>query len=188
MTPKQLYELARAQGFAVQDAITVAAIALAESGGNPNAVSRPNSDPMHSLDRGLLQINSYWHSEVPDSCAYDPVCAMQAAFRISQGGKNFSPWSTFTSQKYRQYTSVVQQAINFTPTAAGGEGVPAPGGEQAGSTPTWTQGIVAEIEQVGGMIAAVILALALFAGGIVLLVGPQRITSTVTTVGKAALL
>jgi len=75
-------------------------VAIAESGGDAH-VQGPNSDQWHSIDRGLWQLNSHWHPEVADKCAYDRVCNGKAALRISLGGTNFSSWTT------------VQQGINI---------------------------------------------------------------------------
>ena len=35
-----------------------------------------------TIDRGLWMLNSYFHSEVPDSCAYEYYCATKQAIRI----------------------------------------------------------------------------------------------------------
>lgn len=69
------------------------AVALAESGGNCKAQDH-NSD---SVDRGLWQINSKWHSEVSDSCAYECICNAEQAVRISNKGTDWTPWSIGTT-------------------------------------------------------------------------------------------
>ena len=61
-------------------------VSLAESGGDAH-VQGPNSDG--SIDRGLWQLNSRWHPEVSDACAYDPECNAKETFRISKQGTNF---------------------------------------------------------------------------------------------------
>mgnify|MGYP000966845867 FL=1 len=53
-----------------------------ESGGNPNATGAQG-------ERGLMQIHPRWH---PDS-TYDPAGKLQAAYRISNGGGDWSAWS-----------------------------------------------------------------------------------------------
>lgn len=69
-----------------------AAIGQAESGGDTHARG-VNSDG--SVDRGWFQINSRWHPEVPDAVAYGPPRGQAlAAFAISKGGTDWSPWST----------------------------------------------------------------------------------------------
>lgn len=84
----ELLALAHYVGFKGQSQANVAAIALAESGGNPNA-SHVNTDG--SIDRGLYQINNRFHPDVSDSCAYDPVCSTRAVMAMTGGGKTFSP-------------------------------------------------------------------------------------------------
>src|SRR5690242_11175877 len=68
----QIAQLARSAGFSGNDWTISVAVALAESGGWSHA-RLINTDC--SVDRGLWQINSYWHGEVSDSCAFDPTCA-----------------------------------------------------------------------------------------------------------------
>ena len=75
------------------------AICLAESGGNTHA-RNVNSDSHHSVDRGLWQVNNYWHPEVSDTCAYSANCNANAAKSISSGGSNWSPWSTYHNGAY----------------------------------------------------------------------------------------
>jgi hypothetical protein len=92
----ELRSLAASVGF--PDPRTAAAIAKAESGGNPDA--NPHNGPTKgcpngSNDRGLWQINDCYHLEVSDDCAFDPFCNAQAAYAISSGGKDWSPWSTW---------------------------------------------------------------------------------------------
>lgn len=114
---------AQKAGFGGQALVTAVAVALAESGGVTNAQGLNRSIQgrvVTSIDRGLWQINNVYHSEVSDACAYDPLCAAQAAYRISQGGSNWSPWSTFKSGAYRNFMSVAltaTQAANALNTA-----------------------------------------------------------------------
>jgi murein DD-endopeptidase MepM/ murein hydrolase activator NlpD len=99
VTPQEITALAQAAGSG-GDVSTAVAVALAESGGNPAAVG-VNGDG--SRDRGLWQINSRWHPEVSDACAFDPSCNARAAYVISNGWTDFGPWTTYSSGAYRQY-------------------------------------------------------------------------------------
>ncbi len=45
-----------------------------------------------SIDRGLFQINSKYHSEVSNSCAYDYRCATREAIRILKD-RGFEEWT-----------------------------------------------------------------------------------------------
>ena len=66
--------------------MTAASIAVAESGGNPNAIS-PTSD------YGLWQINGS-HGE---QATLNPLGNAEAAVSISGNGSDWAPWTTFTS-------------------------------------------------------------------------------------------
>ena len=46
----------------------------------------------YSIDRGLWQINSFYHSEVSPSCAYDYKCATKESIRILKE-RGFSEWT-----------------------------------------------------------------------------------------------
>jgi Lysozyme like domain len=94
---QQLAELASAAGFP-QPALA-ASVAMAESGGNPNAV---NQDSNGSHDTGLWQINSvHGYSDSQLKEPYYNVSAAKAVFDSSGWGA----WSTYTSGAYKQYLS-----------------------------------------------------------------------------------
>jgi hypothetical protein len=65
----------------------------AESRGDATA-RNTNTDKQKSVDRGGWQFNSYWHREVSDKCADDPLCSSRRALIVSRGGTDFSQWST----------------------------------------------------------------------------------------------
>lgn len=96
LTIQQALQYAQKAGFTSQNEdIIIVAIAMAESG--LHTVPTDNSNTDGSRDRGILQINSKAHSEVSDSCCYDPGCAFGAGYTISSHGTNFSPWTTYTN-------------------------------------------------------------------------------------------
>lgn len=66
-------------------AAIAAAVALAESGGRPDAF---NGNGGRSQDRGLWQINSVHGSQ----STFDPVANARAAVAISNNGTNWKPW------------------------------------------------------------------------------------------------
>ncbi|MEU3756924.1 transglycosylase SLT domain-containing protein, partial [Streptomyces olivoreticuli] len=86
------------------------AVALAESSCNPSASNTTNNTPP-STDRGLWQINNYWHKEVDDACAYDPQCNANAAYRISNGGRNWDPWSTYVQGAHLRHMGEARAAV-----------------------------------------------------------------------------
>jgi hypothetical protein len=80
-----------------------AAIAMAESHGDPNAT---NHNTNGSTDRGLWQINSVHGAQ----STTDPLANAKAAVAISQNGKDWSPWVTYTKGTYKQFLSAAQTA------------------------------------------------------------------------------
>lgn len=74
-----------------------AAIALAESGGDPSAINTSNEDG--SVDRGLLQINSV-HAQYIAARLFEPDYNAQAGYDISSGGTDYTPWVTFNTGAY----------------------------------------------------------------------------------------
>jgi hypothetical protein len=177
LSPTQLYSQARAAGFSPLDATVAAAIALAESGGNTDAKGT-NKDG--SIDRGAWQINSRWHPEITDVCATDPTCSANAAFSISRGGKDFTPWTTYTSGAYKSFTGTVNASVGLSSGGFVGALKTLPLSQQSPNpgpttSPNWWDGIVKNIESVGTTLSGLLLAMALLIGGIVLLIGPEKI-------------
>lgn len=96
-------------------AIVAVAVGMAESYCEKKAAAHdpPTSGcPNGSVDRGLWQINSCYHSEVSDRCAYRAKCNARAAKRISDHGKDWTPWSAYNSGAYRQYLAVARLAVH----------------------------------------------------------------------------
>src|SRR5260370_22177492 len=123
----QVAQLADQVGIPHNQLTIAVAIAWAESGLRTDATGY-NYDPVtHSIssrDRGLWQINDYWHPDVSDACAYDAACNAQAMARISSHGSNWGPWSTFNNGAYRNYLTMAQLAVNYYLTGSGGAGGP----------------------------------------------------------------
>jgi hypothetical protein len=125
-TNGQLQQLWIAQGGNPVAAPIAAAVALAESGGNPNAENH-NTDG--STDRGLWQINSVHGSQ----STFDVAANTKAAIVISANGTNWHPWTTYNSGAYRKFLSGGGPATGDISTlynAAGGTG------DQGGSSIT----------------------------------------------------
>jgi hypothetical protein len=76
-----------------------AAIAMAESGGVPNALTI--TDRENSV--GLWQINLKAHPHYTRAAMIVPDNNAVAAFTISKGGTDWRPWSVYTSGKYKQF-------------------------------------------------------------------------------------
>ena len=103
--------------------VVAVAVALAESGCqynvylcNPSLAQGyypPVSCPAGtgSYDRGLWQINSHYHSEVSDACAFQVQCNTAAAFLISGKGRNWSAWAPYNSGAWASYISLAEQSV-----------------------------------------------------------------------------
>jgi len=99
----QARQYAQSAGFSGNALDTIVAIAQCESGLDTNAVNIIGNTPQGSIDRGVMQINSYWHKEVPNTCAFDPMCSFQQSFRISGSGTQFTQWETYKNQCYKNF-------------------------------------------------------------------------------------
>lgn len=102
-----LLVLAQQAGFSADEASTAAAIAMAESGGNPKA---HNSTPPDN-SYGLWQINMLgdmgpsrrkWFGLKSNEELFDPVTNAKAAYKIYKAS-GWKAWTTYTSGKYKAY-------------------------------------------------------------------------------------
>jgi hypothetical protein len=98
-------QLAKNAGLSCSgDRIAIAvAVAKAESGFRPRITNTVGNT--RGVDRGLWQINSYWHPNVSDACAFSPSCNARAMARISSMGSNWRPWWTFVHGKHQPFMS-----------------------------------------------------------------------------------
>jgi len=113
MNPGDIAALAANAGFTGSDVGVAAAIALAESGGNPSAYN-PESQagtPQGQGSFGLWQIYLKAHPEFSGWNLLDPQTNANAAFQVYQQ-QGFSAWSTFNSGKY---TAFLAQAASSAP-------------------------------------------------------------------------
>lgn len=103
LTRQQLIQYAQTAGFSGNSLNTIVAIALAESSGNTLAVN--SADP-YGGSFGVLQINGSHivpYGSLDMSCAYDPQCSFNYAYQLSSNGTDFTPWGSYTDQRYLQY-------------------------------------------------------------------------------------
>jgi len=111
LTASQIKAYAANAGFTGQALNIVTAIALAESGGDTNAVN--SSDPSGG-SYGLMQINgAHFHSGgTSQACAMDAQCSMNYAFTLwsSQG---FEPWGSYDPHS----PGVTPAYENYLPTS-----------------------------------------------------------------------
>ena len=84
------------------------AVAKAESGFRPRITNTAGN--AHGIDRGLWQINSYWHPNVSATCAFSPSCNARAMARISSYGTKWSPWWTYKNGKHQPFMAQARSA------------------------------------------------------------------------------
>lgn len=100
----QMRDLALQTGFSPQDAPTIAAIAMAESGGNPNARGAAG-------EYGITQIlpgSTGAHVQAAEAYG-NPLRAMQLAHEIFQS-EGWRAWSVYKSGAYQSYMGAAAQA------------------------------------------------------------------------------
>jgi len=122
LNPSQLLQLAQNAGFKGQDANTMAAIAMAESSGNPGAHNRNARTRDDSY--GLTQINmdgsmgparlKQFGLQHPDQLL-DPQTNFKAAKQVKDSS-GFGAWSTYGSGGYKQFLPQVQKAASGLPS------------------------------------------------------------------------
>jgi hypothetical protein len=110
LTYSAVAKLAKTAGVACSgDRIAIAvAVAKAESGFRPDATNTAGN--AHGIDRGLWQVNSYWHPEVSATCALSPSCNARAMYNISKRGTYWKPWWTYVNGKHLPYMSQARSA------------------------------------------------------------------------------
>lgn len=111
ITVAQARQYAQQAGFFGSALNTIVAIAYAESrfvtdAFNPGYPADPN-DPPGDIEQsaGVLQINLLAHPGITRAQANDPATAFKDAFAISNGGTNFTAWSTYTQPGPNNYTN-----------------------------------------------------------------------------------
>jgi len=124
LSDAQIAGAAKSAGFSGNSLVIAVAVALAESGGNANAHNPVGLDNSY----GLWQINMYGSMGPArrkqfglksNSELFDPVTNAKAAYAISNGGKNWRPWTTYTSGKYLPYMSRARKAAGNPDTSGG---------------------------------------------------------------------
>jgi lysozyme-like protein len=100
---EQMESLAVTEGFAAENARVMAAIAEAESSGNPHATNRNRNG---SVDYGLTQINTIHDVHFGEGWArqaLNPHKAFAHAHVIWKQAGGFHPWTTYNNGAYKLY-------------------------------------------------------------------------------------
>lgn len=108
LTQSQIAMYAQSAGLPADRAKIAAAIAMAESGGEPTAHNQVPPDDSYGLwqinmigDMGPARRKQYGINNNTD--LYDPAINAQAMAKISNKGADFSPWSTYGSGAYKKF-------------------------------------------------------------------------------------
>lgn len=121
LPPEEIYYHCLQAGFSPDQAVTMTAIALAESGGDTEAHNPNNEDSI-----GLWQINRSpdAHPQYLALDGTDPAVNARMAFEVSGGGTNIRPWTVTHGDKgspYLQHRAAAEDAAaaNGYPDAEG---------------------------------------------------------------------
>lgn len=129
LSPQQIAAVCAAAGFRGARLVDAVSVALAESGGDTEAVGGPNLDRWRSRDFGLFQFNNKWHPEVTGGPWRDPAFQAAAAFRVSKGGTTWAEWATWPAlaalQRGRAQLAVGRPAGTDKGDGKGGGPLPA---------------------------------------------------------------
>lgn len=115
---REIYRFARLAGFEPDEAATMTAIALAESGGETGAHNALGED-----SRGLWQINVAAHPSLQGVDLSDPLANARAAFDVSGGGADISPWTVThggAGARYLSYRTEAEVAAQLNGDPVGG--------------------------------------------------------------------
>lgn len=116
MTPDQVKALAKAIGHIPErDLATMTAIALAESGGDPAAQNKSNSNG--TWDSGLWQVNDIWKGQdnTSGNVATFRQQMLDATRNASMAGhiyrtQGLTAWSVYKNGKYKDHLTAAKEA------------------------------------------------------------------------------
>ena len=100
-------------GFSGSDLPVAVAVALAESGGNADAVGDQALAPANGPSVGLWQINTAKHKDYTPDQLHDPQTNADAAYSVYRAaGDSFQPWSTYNSGAYGGFLNQASDAVS----------------------------------------------------------------------------
>lgn len=137
-----LMSILKQAGFKGQALNIAYAIVMAESSGNarahnPNAGTGDNSYGLFQInmlgDMGPERRKAFGLSSNEE--LFDPLTNAKIAYRMSNGGKNWTPWSTYNRGDYRKFlgqsgADVSNSDITSSATSSGGSSTAAPASRQ----------------------------------------------------------
>jgi hypothetical protein len=89
-------------GFRGKRLVSAVAVMTAESNRYPGAFHENLSEngTVLSVDRGLFQINDFWHPSLSDEDAYKPIPNAAYAYDLSNRGEFWSHWAAYGGVRY----------------------------------------------------------------------------------------
>jgi hypothetical protein len=145
LTMEQIAGYASAAGLSGEPLATATAIAMAESEGDTDAVGDTRIvSSTWGPSIGLWQIRSInsqrgTGGERDETANRNPANNAKAMMSISSGGKNWLPWSVYTTGKYRQFLAAARLAAHSPAIPSGASAAPAAGGVDLLDGGTWAR-------------------------------------------------
>lgn len=161
ITPAQVAAVANLAGFRGDALTTAVAVSFAEDGSHDTRAVNHNADG--SWDTGLWQINSVHWGQFPQRDLADAQKNAHAAYVISSGGHNWTPWTTYKNGEYRAQVGAANAAITQMRSQGGaakvaqgiGHSESFPGTNEVGGAVSDVAGAVESIPHFLGMLADV---------------------------------
>lgn len=124
LSAAEIAQVARSAGFGKDEntLTTAVAVALAESSGRTAAVSPTGC--CHGLWQINIEVHPYTKSQMQD-----PAQNAAAAWKISNGGTTWKPWSAYTNGSYLLYMSSARSASRAPTTGGDGTSPQQSGGD-----------------------------------------------------------
>ena len=110
LSPEELAAVASEAGFKGSALTKIVAIMMAESSGNTTAGYTRYTEGTHN-SIGIAQINANAHQQYNPEALTNPIYNAEASYQISNGGSNFTPWTTYLTGAYKKYLSAASQAV-----------------------------------------------------------------------------
>jgi hypothetical protein len=130
LTPAQVAAVAAQAGFSGRALQTAVAISFAEDGSHDASAQHRNSNG--TLDTGLWQINSV-HPQWTSAQLVQPSQNAAAAYTLSAGGHDWSPWTTYNDGAYVAQMAAAARAVSDMQSQGGpnrvASGIPAAHGD-----------------------------------------------------------
>jgi|1185.fasta_scaffold06180_3 hypothetical protein len=108
ISDSQIAAFAKQAGVKGDNLAIAVAVALAESGGDTESHNPIPPDDSYGLWQinffgGLARERKAWFGVTNLFALYDPALNAKYMYRLSNGGTNWTAWTTYTSGKYRVY-------------------------------------------------------------------------------------